>query len=199
MNISLAISQGSKILRNKFIPNSQLDSEILMAKTINKDRNFILLNSKTFLNKKDLNNFNMLIKKRSLGTPVAHLINQKPFWNSEFFITNDTLIPRPDTELVVENILRITKLPAYIFKTTILAFMRTFSFAHHERGQHTTNLVMQQYKRYSVDGKSGGKSTNSSICLTPRPKKFPSALKRCWIVGQVSLFQFVSTITIRYA
>ena len=43
MNINLAIIQGSKILRNKLIPSSQLDSEILMAKTINKDRNYILL------------------------------------------------------------------------------------------------------------------------------------------------------------
>ena len=45
MNINLAISEGSKILRTKFIPNPLLDSEILMAKTIKKDRNYILLNS----------------------------------------------------------------------------------------------------------------------------------------------------------
>ena len=38
MNINLAINMGSKILRNKLIPNSQIDSELLMAKTINKDR-----------------------------------------------------------------------------------------------------------------------------------------------------------------
>ena len=109
MNINLAISQGSKILRNKFIPNSQLDSEILMAKTINKDRKYILLNSNNILNKNDLNNFYELIEKRSLGNPVAYLTNKKFFWNSEFFITKDTLIPRPDTELIVENILRLTK------------------------------------------------------------------------------------------
>ena len=109
MNINLAISQGSSILRNKFIINSQLDSEILMAKTINEDRNYILLNSKKVLNQKDLNYFNMLIEKRSTGTPVAYLTNEKSFWNSDFFITKDTLIPRPDTELVVENVLRLTK------------------------------------------------------------------------------------------
>ena len=109
MNISLAIKEGSKILRNKFISNSQLDAEILMAKTINKDRKYVLLNSKNFLNKNDLNNFYNLIEKRSLGNPVAYLTNKKFFWNSEFFITNDTLIPRPDTELIVENALKLTK------------------------------------------------------------------------------------------
>ena len=109
MNINLAIKHGSRILRNKFIPNSQLDSEILMAEILKKDRNFLLLNPKTYLNKKDLIKFQKLIDRRSKGDPIAYLTNKKFFWNSEFFITSDTLIPRPDTELVVENALKITK------------------------------------------------------------------------------------------
>ena len=109
MNINLAIKEGSKILKSKFIPNPLLDAEILMAKTINKDRNFILLNSSNPINKNDLNNFYKLIEQRSSGKPVSYLTKIKSFWNSEFFITNDILIPRPDTELVVENILRLTK------------------------------------------------------------------------------------------
>ena len=109
MNINLAINEGLKILKSKFIPNPLLDAEILMAKTINKDRNFILLNSNNSLSKNDLNYFYHLVRKRSLGTPIAYLTNKKFFWNSEFFVTNDTLIPRPDSELVVENILRLTK------------------------------------------------------------------------------------------
>ena len=109
MNINLAINQGSKILKDKFIPSSQLDSEILMAKTINKDRKYILLNSNYLLKNNDLNNFFNLIELRSLGNPIAYLTNKKFFWNTEFFITKDTLIPRPDTELVVENVLRLTK------------------------------------------------------------------------------------------
>ena len=55
MNINSVINNGSKILKDNFIPNPQLDSEILLAKTINKDRNFILLNSNNFLNENDLN------------------------------------------------------------------------------------------------------------------------------------------------
>ncbi len=109
MNINLALNQGSKILSDEFIPNPRLDSEILLAKTLNKDRKFILLNSNNFVDKGDLSKFYNLIKERSLGVPIAHLINKKFFWNSEFFVTNDTLIPRPDTELLVENILKLTK------------------------------------------------------------------------------------------
>ncbi|WP_440644057.1 peptide chain release factor N(5)-glutamine methyltransferase [Candidatus Pelagibacter sp. HIMB123] len=109
MNINLAINEGSKILKSKLIPNPLLDAEILMAKTINKDRNYILLNSCDTVNKNDLSNFYKLIEQRSLGNPVAYLIKKKSFWNSDFFITKDILIPRPDTELVVENVLRLSK------------------------------------------------------------------------------------------
>ena len=103
------INKGAKILRSKFIPNSYLDSEILMIKTINKDKKYILLNSNKNLNKNDLTNFYNLINKRSTGKPIAYLTNKKFFWNSEFFVTGDTLIPRPDTELIVENVLNLTK------------------------------------------------------------------------------------------
>ena len=109
MNINLAINKGSKFLSSKFIKNSHLDSEILMAKTICKDRKYILLNSTKILKKIELINFYTLIKQRSLGNPIAYLTNKKFFWNSEFIVTQDTLIPRPDTELVVENILNLTK------------------------------------------------------------------------------------------
>ena len=81
MNINLAVKQGSKTLKDRFIPNYQLDSEILMAKTIKKDRNYILLNSKYILKKNELNYFYKLIKSRSFGNPVAYLTNKKFFWN----------------------------------------------------------------------------------------------------------------------
>ena len=110
MNIINALNHGAKILHSRLIPNSYLDSEILMAKTINKDRKYLLLNLNKKLNENDLIIFKKLIQKRSMGRPIAYLTNKKFFWNSEFTVTKDTLIPRPDTELIVENILQITKL-----------------------------------------------------------------------------------------
>ncbi len=109
MKIHLAINNASKILSNNLIPNAKLDAEILMAKTINKNRNFILLNSNKLLNENELDKFNAFIKQRSSGNPIAYITNKKYFWKSKFFITKDTLIPRPDTELLVENVLRLTK------------------------------------------------------------------------------------------
>ena len=109
MNINSAISHGSKILKNKSISSSQLDSEILMSKAINKDRKYILLNPNNILDNNELKIFLNLIEQRSLGKPVSYLTNKKFFWNSEFFISDAILIPRPDTEIIIENVLRLTK------------------------------------------------------------------------------------------
>jgi len=109
MNINFAIREGAEILKSKLIQNPCLDSEILMAETIKKNRKYILLNPNKYLKQKQLIHFQKLIENRSLGKPIAYLTNKKFFWNSEFIVTSDTLIPRPDTELIIENILRLTR------------------------------------------------------------------------------------------
>ena len=108
MNLNSAIIQGAKILKGSLIKNPYLDSEILMTKAIEKDRKYILLNSTREIDKNDLNTFKKLIKKRSSGKPIAYLLNKKFFWKSEFTLTDDILIPRPDTELVIEKVLDLT-------------------------------------------------------------------------------------------
>ena len=109
MNIQSAINEGESILKDKSIPTAKLDAEILMAKSIEKDRKYIILNNNKNLEEENLRYFKDLINERSKKKPVAYLTNKKFFWNSEFFVTLDTLIPRPDTELIIEQILKITK------------------------------------------------------------------------------------------
>ena len=108
MNINSAIIHGAKVLKDNLIKNPYLDSEILMTTAIEKDRKYILLNSKRNLDKEDLNTFQKLIKERSIGKPIAYLSNKKFFWNSEFAVSGNILIPRPDTELVIEKVLDLT-------------------------------------------------------------------------------------------
>ena len=109
MNIQSAITEGAKILKNKYINTAQLDAEILMEKVIGKDKKYIILNSEEKLNFERLRFFKTLIKKRSNRKPIAYLINKKFFWKYEFLITEDILIPRPDTELLIELALKITR------------------------------------------------------------------------------------------
>ena len=96
MNIKSAIIDGASILKRRFISSADLDSEILMAEAIKKKREFLILNSNFTIDKKDLKIFYKLIEKRSNREPIAYLTKKKSFWNSEFFVTKDTLIPRPD-------------------------------------------------------------------------------------------------------
>ena len=109
MNIESAIKDGVKILKGKAVSTALLDTELLMAKAINKERKYVLLNLNKKLDEKKLNIFKKLIQKRSDRNPIAYLTNKKFFWKSEFFINHTTLIPRPETELIVENVLNLTK------------------------------------------------------------------------------------------
>jgi release factor glutamine methyltransferase len=109
MNIQSAINEGETILKNKHIQTAKLDAEILMAKAIKKDRKYIILNNNKDLKEKNLKCFQNLIQERSSRKPIAYLTDSKFFWDSEFFVTSDILIPRPDTELVIDQILKLTK------------------------------------------------------------------------------------------
>ena len=107
MNIENTLNQGISILKANNIPNPHLDSEILLSESINKDKKHIILNAKEILNSNQLDNFNSLIERRKNGEPIAYLINKKEFWKDEFYINKNVLIPRPDTEIIIEQVLKI--------------------------------------------------------------------------------------------
>ena len=107
MNIENILNKGANILKANKIPNPFLDSEILLSESINRSKKHIILNPKEILKSKHLNSFNKLIRRRKKGEPIAYLINKKEFWNNEFYVNKDVLIPRPDTELIIEQVLKI--------------------------------------------------------------------------------------------
>jgi release factor glutamine methyltransferase len=107
MNIENILNEGINILKKNKIPNPQLDSEILLSNSIKKDKKHIILNPKELLNSEQTGIFKNLIERRKKGEPVAYLINKKDFWKDEFFVNKDVLIPRPDTELIIEQVLKI--------------------------------------------------------------------------------------------
>jgi release factor glutamine methyltransferase len=109
MNIQSAVIDGTNILKDKSILSAQLDTEILMAKALNKNREYIILNHNKVLSIENLEYFKKLIHERAARKPIAYLLNKKLFWKSEFYVDKNTLIPRPDTEIIVEQILKITK------------------------------------------------------------------------------------------
>ena len=105
MNIDTAIRNAFLDLKNKNIKSALLDSEILMSKVLNQDRSKIILNLERKLDNKDYKLFRKLIISRLKNKPIAYLIGKKFFWKYEFEINNKVLIPRPDTELIIEQVL----------------------------------------------------------------------------------------------
>jgi len=107
MNIENTLNEGVSVLQKNKISNPQLDSEILLSSSIKRDKKHIILNPKELLSPKQSEKFRSLIERRKKGEPIAYLINKKEFWKDEFFVNKDVLIPRPDTELIIEQVLKI--------------------------------------------------------------------------------------------
>ena len=101
------IKIGSELLKNKKIQSHILDSELLLSKTINKSREEILVNLDQIIDKKSFLVFKKYLQRRFNNEPVAYILEDKEFWSKNFTVSKDTLIPRPETELMVEGILKI--------------------------------------------------------------------------------------------
>ena len=114
MNIQSAVLEGTSVLKNRSIISAQLDTEILMAKALGKSREYIILNHDKVLNIENLEYFKKLVHERATRKPIAYLLNKKFFWKSEFYVNKNTLIPRPDTEIIIEQILKVTKNKDYL-------------------------------------------------------------------------------------
>ena len=109
MNILNAINYANHQLKEKGIKTYQLDSQILMSEAIKKKKENILLNLEEEIKIKDYNRFIDLINQRLNMKPIAYLVGNKSFWKYDFEVTNDVLIPRPDTEIVIEQVIKLTK------------------------------------------------------------------------------------------
>ena len=109
MKIYNAINKASELLKENGIISSKLDSEILISKVLGAERSNIILNISKELTEKEISIYNKLIQQRCKRKPIAYLTKKKEFWKYEFYVSKNVLIPRPDSELIVEKVLEFTK------------------------------------------------------------------------------------------
>jgi release factor glutamine methyltransferase len=109
MKLQKTIHDAYQNLKSSNIKSALLDSELLMANVLNESREHIVLNLNKDIAKKDYDNFQKMVNQRSKGKPIAYLMNKKFFWKYEFYVNEHVLIPRPDTELIIEQVLKIYK------------------------------------------------------------------------------------------
>ena len=106
MNYHAILQKGKNILKKNNIQSPHLDAELILSKVTNKKREEILLNINNKLNNVHLRKFRNYLLRRKQKEPMAYILGYKHFWKYKFFTNNSVLIPRPDTELIVEETLK---------------------------------------------------------------------------------------------
>ena len=109
MNYFQTLKFGSNKLKLNNIDTHILDSELLLSYALNLPREKVLTNLDAKIKKSRFNSFKKLLYRREKKEPVAYIINNKEFWKNNFYINKDVLIPRPETEIIVEEVLKIVK------------------------------------------------------------------------------------------
>jgi release factor glutamine methyltransferase len=109
MNISELLNLGSKVLKLNNITTHQLDSELVLSNLLKKKRETLLINLNEQVSKNIIFDFEKLMIRRATKEPLAYILKKKEFWSKNFFVDRSTLIPRPETELLCENIIKMFK------------------------------------------------------------------------------------------
>ncbi len=106
MNIKSALNWANAELINHH-DSAKLDAEVLLAQLLKKNRSYLYTWPEHELNSELLIQYKDIISKRKSGIPIAYLLGNKEFWSLNLKVTSDTLIPRPETELLVEQVFNL--------------------------------------------------------------------------------------------
>ena len=112
MNYLEALNYGNKILKSRKIINYNLDSQILLSKVLNLSRERLLINLSNNLETANFNKFKKLVLRRKKKEPIAYIFKNKEFWKYNFKVNKGVLIPRPETEIIVNKTLKFISLNA---------------------------------------------------------------------------------------
>jgi len=102
-----AINNAANLLSTAGITNARFDAEVLLAHFIRKDRAWLITHRDDTLNDEDRRDFDEAIQRRTRRKPLQYIIGNQEFWGLEFRVTPDVLIPRPETEFIIEATLAI--------------------------------------------------------------------------------------------
>ncbi len=103
MTVRQAIKEFSKLLKEADIEGPEIEAALILAFALRKDRFWLHLNPDHEIEQAAAQNALEMVKKRARGEPLAYITGEKEFWSLPFYVTSDTLIPRPETELLIER------------------------------------------------------------------------------------------------
>ena len=103
------ISKATTELKKRNIQSARLDAEILLSTVLQSNRLDLILKKNHNINLGQEQLFNQLLDKRKKNEPIAYIIKNKSFWNEDYYIASGALIPRPETEILIEMICKKIK------------------------------------------------------------------------------------------
>src|ERR1700752_1657250 len=109
IRIDESIILATQVMRSAGISEPRREAGSLLAHTIGKDRTFLITHANDELSEKDLDEYRSLIERRASGEPLQYIIGAQDFFGRQFRVTPDVLIPRPETELLVEAALHLLR------------------------------------------------------------------------------------------
>jgi release factor glutamine methyltransferase len=107
--IAEALKEAGERLRAASVPNDLLDAQALLAEALGKDRTYLIINFNQQLSEDILSAFRTMVDRRAAGEPLQYITGRQEFFGLDFEVTPDVLIPRPETELIVEEAIRIVQ------------------------------------------------------------------------------------------
>ena len=103
------IKQASQLLKNNNIVSHELDAEIILSDIMGVTREFLIVNNNKNISKNTIKKYNHAINRRINREPVAYIIGKKEFWSKNFLVNQATLVPRPETELLIYKVINFFK------------------------------------------------------------------------------------------
>jgi len=105
MILENTIKKASKLLKETNIRTHGLDAEIILSDIMGVSREFLIINNNINISKKIIKKYDIAINRRVRREPVAYITGKKEFWGEDFIVNNSTLVPRPETELLIYKVI----------------------------------------------------------------------------------------------
>jgi len=109
MNLENTVKKASQKLKDNNIISYLLDAEIILADILGVERESLITNNKANVSQKIVSKYNEAIQRRIKNEPIAYILGKKEFWSENFIVDKSTLVPRPETELLIHKLVNIYK------------------------------------------------------------------------------------------
>jgi len=109
MVLEQAVKQASKILKNHNIRSHELDAQLILSDIMKVKRESLITNSEVVISEEIMEKYDIAVRRRIKREPIAYITGKKEFWSVDFLVSHGTLIPRPETELLIYKLVNFFK------------------------------------------------------------------------------------------